>query len=178
MMDAVAPQALEAESGLALGDESFALSDPGYIDPARPVTRVRIRGDFAYGNNRPDRAEFFYPKCGCFRPIDPSAPGPPIAETNVDYQEVWYYFEYAFAPRASAGIFQATYTAGVKLPSPLTSAQYYHRSLNSKKLVEIGFSHIGARMTLSRTIALDSFERRSSIVGWFRRNVPMNSGRK
>jgi len=61
---------------------------------------------------------------------------------------------FAFAPRASAGIFQATYTAGVKLPSPLTSAQYYHRSLNSKKLVEIGFSHIGARMTLSRTMKL------------------------
>src|SRR5918994_1237662 len=60
----------------------------------------RRRGDLAYRNNRPDRAEFFYAKCGCFQ--TPDSHGPPLPETSVDYQEVTPYFEYAFAPRMSA----------------------------------------------------------------------------
>ncbi|GKY94282.1 hypothetical protein MPSEU_000394000 [Mayamaea pseudoterrestris] len=47
-------------------------------------------------------------------------------------------------------MFQAIYTAGVKLPSPVSSARYHHRSLNPKKLVSIGFSRLGHRMTLAR----------------------------
>ena len=31
---------------------------------------------------------------------------------------------------------------------------YHHRSLNPKKLIEVGFSHLGARMTMARTIKL------------------------
>ena len=31
---------------------------------------------------------------------------------------------------------------------------YWHRSLNPKKLIEVGFSHLGARMTMARTIKL------------------------
>lgn len=62
-----------------------------------------------YFNNRPDRAEFFYAKCGCFRtqlspgdPLyDPNAKGPPLPETRVDAQELTPYFEYAFNPRLS-----------------------------------------------------------------------------
>jgi len=52
------------------------------------------------------------------------------------------------------GVFQAVYTAGVVLPKPVAQAQYWHRSLNPKKLVEVGFSRIGERMTLARTIRL------------------------
>ncbi|KAI8822223.1 acyl-CoA N-acyltransferase [Fimicolochytrium jonesii] len=52
------------------------------------------------------------------------------------------------------GIFQAAYTAGVYLPTPVGTARYYHRSLNPKKLVETGFSHIGRNMTMARTIRL------------------------
>jgi len=57
----------------------------------------RLRYDAAYGNNVPDRAEYFYPKCGCFRVLglDPEAEGPPEIETNVDYQDIRPYFEYA-----------------------------------------------------------------------------------
>ena len=55
----------------------------GYIDNAVPVTMFRLRYESAYGNNRPDRAEFFYAKCGCFK--TPDAKGPPLPETNVDY---------------------------------------------------------------------------------------------
>lgn len=49
------------------------------------------------------------------------------------------------------GVWQAVYTAGVVLPKPVARNRYYHRSLNPKKLIEIGFSHLQARMTLART---------------------------
>jgi hypothetical protein len=91
-------------AGAGVG-ESAAVALGGYIDNAVPVTMFRLRGDFAYRNNRPDRAEFFYAKCGCFRDLTPpqlDAHGPPLPETSVDYQEVAPYFEYAFAPRMSA----------------------------------------------------------------------------
>lgn len=51
-------------------------------------------------------------------------------------------------------IWQAAYTAGVFLPRPVSTCRYYHRSLNPKKLVEIGFSRLAPRMTLARTIKL------------------------
>ena len=36
-------------------------------------------------------------------------------------------------------IWQAVYTAGVLLPKPVAECQYWHRSLNPKKLINIGF---------------------------------------
>ncbi|XWS12096.1 hypothetical protein CRYUN_Cryun37aG0061000 [Craigia yunnanensis] len=51
-------------------------------------------------------------------------------------------------------IWQAAYTAGIVIPTPVTSFQYWHRSLNPKKLIEVGFSRPGPRMTISRTIKL------------------------
>ena len=49
---------------------------------------MRFRFDASYDNPTPDRAEFLYPKCGCFRPFgDPTAPGPPLVETGIDFQE-------------------------------------------------------------------------------------------
>jgi hypothetical protein len=91
-----------------------ASSNVGYIDDAIVGTRMRLRYDAAFGNNRPDRAEFFYAKCGCFREwgVDPNAPGPApslnntnrIIETNVDYQDVSLLFEYAFEPKFSGFI--------------------------------------------------------------------------
>jgi len=50
------------------------------------------------------------------------------------------------------GVWQAAYTAGVVLPKPLAVARYWHRSLNPKKLIEVGFSRLGPNMTLARTI--------------------------
>lgn len=52
------------------------------------------------------------------------------------------------------GVFQAVYTAGVVLPVPVASCRYYHRSLNPKKLVDIGFSRLAPRMTMARMIKL------------------------
>jgi hypothetical protein len=51
----------------ALGGSTLSIADnAGYIDSAIIRTRFRQRYDSAYDLNRPDRAEFFYPKCGCF----------------------------------------------------------------------------------------------------------------
>lgn len=75
--------------------------DGGYIESAVPRSMVRLRFDSAYGNNRPDRGEFFYSKCGCFRP-QPNSNGPPRPERNVDSQELSATGEVAFTERASA----------------------------------------------------------------------------
>jgi hypothetical protein len=85
------------EGGAGVGQTVAARG--GYIENAVPMTMFRLRYDSAYGNNRPDRAEVFYAKCGCFP--DPNARGVPLPETKVDYQEVIPYFEYAFNDRFS-----------------------------------------------------------------------------
>ncbi len=109
--EAAAPSVAPESSALALSGGSAVLSAPGYVDFAVPVTQFRLRYDSAYDNNRPDRAEFFYGKCGCFATLprtnpqfDPHASGPPLIETRVDYQEIRPYFEYALNNRFSAFI--------------------------------------------------------------------------
>ncbi len=97
---------LFAGLGTGAGVGSSAALAPaavGYIDYAVPRTTVRLRFDASYGNNVPDRAEFFYAKCGCFRVLgaDPNAAGPPKLETNVDYQDLWLYLEGALSERFS-----------------------------------------------------------------------------
>mmetsp|Transcript_14531 Transcript_14531/g.12337 ORF Transcript_14531/g.12337 Transcript_14531/m.12337 type:complete len:313 (+) Transcript_14531:467-1405(+) len=49
---------------------------------------------------------------------------------------------------------QAVYTAGVLIPTPITQSRYYHRSLNPKKLIEIKFSSLPPGQTMSRMIKL------------------------
>jgi glycylpeptide N-tetradecanoyltransferase len=51
-------------------------------------------------------------------------------------------------------VWQAVYTAGVVLPKPVAKNRYYHRSLNPKKLIDIGFSRLAPRMTMQLTIKL------------------------
>ncbi|KAL1499435.1 hypothetical protein AB1Y20_011640 [Prymnesium parvum] len=51
-------------------------------------------------------------------------------------------------------IFQAAYTAGIVLPKPIARCRYWHRSLNPKKLIEVGFSRLAPRMTITRTLKL------------------------
>ena len=62
-------------------------------------------------------------------------------------------------------IWQAVYTAGVLLPKPVAVNRYYHRSLNPKKLIEIGFSRLGPNMTMARTIKLYKLPSTTSIPG-------------
>src|SRR5215831_5656872 len=90
----------------------LADSATGYIDNAIIGSQVRVRMDAGFGVNAPDRAEFFYGKCGCFRflPItnpayDPNAPGPGSGgqiETDLAFQEFRFDAEYAFQNRLSA----------------------------------------------------------------------------
>lgn len=62
-------------------------------------------------------------------------------------------------------VWQAVYTAGVVIPRPVARNRYYHRSLDPKKLIEIGFSRLRHRMTLSRTIKLYRVETQTQVPG-------------
>ncbi|ORZ15800.1 acyl-CoA N-acyltransferase [Absidia repens] len=64
------------------------------------------------------------------------------------------------------GIFQAVYTAGAVLPKPVSTCQYFHRSLNPKKLVECGFSRIPQSWTLARMIKHFKVPEKTSIPGF------------
>lgn len=64
------------------------------------------------------------------------------------------------------GIWQAVYTAGVKIPTPITKARYYHRSLNPRKLVDVGFSHLRERETMTRLLRLLALPDSPNIATW------------
>lgn len=51
-------------------------------------------------------------------------------------------------------VWQATYTAGVLLPKPISKARYWHRSLDIKKLVDIGFTRLGRDASMSRAVQM------------------------
>ena len=79
----------------------------GYIDDATVGTKIRIRFDAGMHIQAPDRAEFFYAKCGCYRDLvgpafDPNAPGPrPDIATDLNFQQFYVQAEYAVNPRVS-----------------------------------------------------------------------------
>jgi hypothetical protein len=85
----------------------------GYIEDAVIGSQFRIRFDAAWHAQAPDRAEYFYAKCGCYNTnlagtgspaFDPSAPGPKGgAATDVNFQQV--YFEAEYAPSARISFF-------------------------------------------------------------------------
>ena len=64
------------------------------------------------------------------------------------------------------GIFQAAYTAGKCLPRPVSKTTYWHRSLQPKKLIEVGFSHLAPRMTMMRTIKLYALPDKPQVAGF------------
>jgi glycylpeptide N-tetradecanoyltransferase len=49
---------------------------------------------------------------------------------------------------------QAVYTAGITIPTPITAATYWHRSLNAKKLVEVRFSQLPPGTPMARYLKL------------------------
>ena len=82
----------------------------GYIDDALPESNLRVRFDAAGGNTVPDRAEFFYAKCGCYRGLavaapalfDPNSPGPgPGAANDISFQQLYLEGEYQVVPQLS-----------------------------------------------------------------------------
>lgn len=50
-------------------------------------------------------------------------------------------------------IWQAMYTAGIVLPSPVTTCRYTHRPLNWSKLHDVGFSHLPSDQTKAAMVA-------------------------
>jgi hypothetical protein len=75
----------------------------GYIDNAIVGSEVRIRFNAAFNDAFPDRAEFIYAKCGCYRFLGFPAPGPgPGIPKNVNYQILSLLGEYAVNRRFSA----------------------------------------------------------------------------
>ena len=81
----------------------------GYVGDGSIGSQVRLRFDAGFETTAPDRAEFFYGKCGCYRDLptdhpayDPDAPGPgPGIAQELDYQQLWVLGEYAMNGRAS-----------------------------------------------------------------------------
>ena len=85
-----------ARSAVAESDDTGGT----YIDLAIVQNQIRFRFDAASDNPFPDRAEFFYPKCGCF--TGGNGPGPALPESRVDYQELRADIEYVLFPGLSA----------------------------------------------------------------------------
>jgi hypothetical protein len=75
----------------------------GYVDDSSVSSKVRVRYDAGFDIHTPDRAEFFYAKCGCYRGLpannaayDPNAPGPaPGVVSNLNFSELYILGEYA-----------------------------------------------------------------------------------
>jgi glycylpeptide N-tetradecanoyltransferase len=51
------------------------------------------------------------------------------------------------------GVFQAVYTVGTLLPTPISTCRYFHRALNWEKLYDVGFSPLPTGSTKARQIA-------------------------
>ena len=76
----------------------------GYVDDAVVGSQVRVRFEAGFHDDVPDRAEFFYGKCGCFRTggADKDAAGPgPGQATNINFQQLYLDAEYAPTSRVS-----------------------------------------------------------------------------
>lgn len=50
------------------------------------------------------------------------------------------------------GVWQAFYTAGVVIPTPIGTCRYWHRNLNPPKLVDIGFTPMARGDTVARMV--------------------------
>jgi hypothetical protein len=74
-------------------------SKVGYVEDAVISSKVRVRFDAGFQNTVPDRAEFFYGKCGCY---GGDAPGPqPGSAKDLDFQQLTILGEYAVNDRFS-----------------------------------------------------------------------------
>ena len=101
---AVAAQSLPSQPVKRPPRPKIAGSMVGYVDDAVVGSQVRVRLEAGFHNDVPDRAEFFYGKCGCFRTIgadkDAAGPGPGQA-TNISFQQLYLHTEYAPTSRLS-----------------------------------------------------------------------------
>lgn len=62
-------------------------------------------------------------------------------------------------------IWQAIYTAGVLIPLPIAKTTYWHRSLNPKKLIDVGFSSLPPNTPMARYVKLLKLPAEPTIKG-------------
>jgi len=62
-------------------------------------------------------------------------------------------------------IWQAIYTAGIVIPVPIAKTTYWHRSLNPKKLLDVGFSSLPANTPKARYVKLHKLSDKTTIEG-------------
>ncbi|EEH05083.1 glycylpeptide N-tetradecanoyltransferase [Histoplasma capsulatum G186AR] len=63
------------------------------------------------------------------------------------------------------GIYQAIYTVGIMLPTPVSACRYYHRALDWLKLHEVGFSPLPIGSTKSRQVTRNHLPGHTSTPG-------------
>lgn len=63
------------------------------------------------------------------------------------------------------GIFQAVYTVGYVIPTPISACRYYHRSLNWAKLYDVGFAFLPLGSTRERQIIKNYVPSRTETPG-------------
>jgi len=90
------------------GSKTRHVSMAGFIDDATLGSGFRMRFDSGWDMDSPDRAEFFYAKCGCYRDFagspayDPNAPGPgPGAVERLNVNQLSLFTERQIGRRAS-----------------------------------------------------------------------------
>ncbi|KAJ9651956.1 glycylpeptide N-tetradecanoyltransferase [Neophaeococcomyces mojaviensis] len=64
------------------------------------------------------------------------------------------------------GVYQAIYTGGTILPTPVSTCRYYHRPLQWPKLHDVGFSPLPPKMTPSMMIKRNRVPAQTSTSGW------------
>ncbi|HEX3656332.1 MAG TPA: transporter [Pirellulales bacterium] len=69
---------------------------PFGLDVSQPFTNIKLRTDFGYGEQDPDRDEYFWAKTSSL-----GGKGLPLPEKSVNYQEVDLYIEQALNPSFS-----------------------------------------------------------------------------
>lgn len=90
------PEPEEDLSVAALDSAIVFRSHTGYIDSALVISQLRLRYDWNFDANAPDRVEFIYGECDCN--AEGVSPGP---TDDLDYQEVTVSYEQALSDRLS-----------------------------------------------------------------------------
>ena len=144
----------------ALGVERV-MHAPFFIDTTQPLKNCRLRLDFAYDHEFPDRAEYFWAKMNLPAAVPPGGRGPadpvhPLAvERSVDYQDLRFYIE--------RGTKQ--FSVGTEIPIRLVDPDIYHAT-----------SGMGDMNVVTKTVLLDG--RRWQLAQTFRSYFPTGSPTK
>lgn len=63
-------------------------------------------------------------------------------------------------------VWQALFTAGALIPTPITTARYYHRTLNWPKLHDVGFAYLPSGSSRSLEVARSAVPRSVDLAGF------------